>query len=445
MRDRTIAQLLRLASCALVAALTGAMICSCGGGSAGAGSNGDGAGTGEAPTIADLTYSPSAAFQSSNGVVTITGTVAFAAPSGNLATLRLTTSAGADLASPIPDAFGKTAGQLTGQVNVSSEIVGHYTFEIWVVDGNGNSSNRLAGSFEVLPNVGTSWTRLVSPTGADLHRAAWSGTRFVAVGASGAIVTSDDGVAWNSVASGTTNSLNGVAWIENQFVAVGEHGTVLMSLDGTTWTAAASPAADVSLRAVAGAGPLIVVAGGSEVFTSSDGAIWTKRVSSTPGWIFNGLARSGTVFVAIGWDTLSGSGPVTFWTSVDGTTWSSEAVGSSVTPYLFDIIWSGSKFVAVGWGTGAISTDGTNWKLFGMNVAGVTTFPAFGLSASGVASDGQMFLSVGDVWSQVERSADGSNWNEFISTPALDAVNGIAWGNGRFVVVGQSGAIFTTP
>ena len=67
---------------------------------------------------------------------------------------------------------------------------------------------------------------------------AWSDSvsRYVAVGAGGAIRTSPDGVSWSNQVSGVTCYLNGVAWIGSQFVAVGEAGTVLTSPDGITWT-----------------------------------------------------------------------------------------------------------------------------------------------------------------------------------------------------------------
>jgi hypothetical protein len=360
-------------------------------------------------------------------------------------TLRLTSSGGADISSPIANASGQTTGTLTGDVTLSTATTGHYSFEIWVVDGAGDSSNHLVGSFDVLPNIGAAWTQQVSSTTADLSRVAWSGSLFAAVGAAGTIVTSPDGVVWTSADSRTTNALNGIAWIGSRFVAVGEQGTILTSADGTTWTQSTVGRSDISLTAVAGSQSLLVVVGGNLVMTSTDGVTWVERVSAAPAWVFNGVASSGSRFVAVGWNTQSGSGPVTIWSSTDGVSWSSQDVSNSVQPYLFEVIWSGSQFVAVGRGTVAVSSDGLTWRLLGQSVIGPASPLPFGLFASGVASDGRAYLAVGDQFGQIERSTDALNWTALASSPSVGAVNGVAAGKGRFVVVGRFGEIFTTP
>jgi photosystem II stability/assembly factor-like uncharacterized protein len=52
---------------------------------------------------------------------------------------------------------------------------------------------------------------------------------FVAVGASGTILTSPDGTTWTSRSSGTLNELRGICYGNGAFVAVGDYGTILQS------------------------------------------------------------------------------------------------------------------------------------------------------------------------------------------------------------------------
>lgn len=60
---------------------------------------------------------------------------------------------------------------------------------------------------------------------------------FVAVGASGTILTSPDGVTWTSRTSGTTQNLQDLTYggANNLFVVVAASGTILTSTDGITW------------------------------------------------------------------------------------------------------------------------------------------------------------------------------------------------------------------
>ena len=67
-------------------------------------------------------------------------------------------------------------------------------------------------------------------------RVSYGDSIFVAVGESGAILTSSDGTAWTSRASGTNHSLCDAAYGNGTFVVVGDGGTVLTSPDGITWT-----------------------------------------------------------------------------------------------------------------------------------------------------------------------------------------------------------------
>ncbi len=115
---------------------------------------------------------------------------------------------------------------------------------------------------------------LLSNCGAGPPIPSWSGTRFVALGESGTILTSPDGVTWISRASGTTNNITGIAWSGTQFVAVG--GSILTSPDGVTWASRKSD--DNSLWGIAWSGTQFVAVGWEgTILTSPDGITWTSR------------------------------------------------------------------------------------------------------------------------------------------------------------------------
>ena len=186
---------------------------------------GCGGGGGESaapPTISNLSYAPSSVIYQSAGRGEILGTMSYSDPADQLASIRITSSSGLDATIPVSGESGHTSGAVTGLFQVSTTTIGHFPFEIWVVDGNGKASNHLSGSFDVVANVGANWTARPSMTAADLRRVAWSGSMYAAVGAGGAIVTSPDGSTWTPRTSGTTNSLYGITWTGAEFVAVGD-------------------------------------------------------------------------------------------------------------------------------------------------------------------------------------------------------------------------------
>jgi photosystem II stability/assembly factor-like uncharacterized protein len=97
---------------------------------------------------------------------------------------------------------------------------------------------------------------------------AWGNGLAVAVGASGAILTSADGETWTLQVSGTTRTLEGATWGQGQYVVVG-HGdddgaTILTSPDGVAWTRQASPTNN-QLRALVAAGTELWAVGNTSV------------------------------------------------------------------------------------------------------------------------------------------------------------------------------------
>lgn len=103
-----------------------------------------------APIISNLSYSPATATQQAGGTTMINGTFDFSDAGGDVAAMRITSSGGIDTTAPTPQLAGATDGTAIGQIVVSTDQVGKYTFEVWVVDSRGSNSNRLTGTFEVV-------------------------------------------------------------------------------------------------------------------------------------------------------------------------------------------------------------------------------------------------------------------------------------------------------
>jgi len=133
---------------------------------------------------------------------------------------------------------------------------------------------------------------------------------YVAVGADGTVITSTDGTTWKSVAVNTTRDLRGVTFgvlttitgltttATNVFVATGAAGTVLTSNDGLTWTLQ-SPISTNTVNAVAFGGRFVAVGNAGRIYTSADGASWQAQASGTANDL-TAIARTSDGYVAVG-------------------------------------------------------------------------------------------------------------------------------------------------
>lgn len=82
----------------------------------------------------------------------------------------------------------------------------------------------------------STWTEQTSGTTSNLQAVTEGSGRFVAVGAEGTIITSDDGgVTWDTQISDVNTTIYDVTWTGSRFVAVGYSGLILTSTDGISW------------------------------------------------------------------------------------------------------------------------------------------------------------------------------------------------------------------
>jgi len=327
---------------------------------------------------------------------------------------------------------------------------------------------------------GVTWTARTTAN-ASLFDVAYNGTNlYVAVGSGGSVQSSPDGTTWTARTSNTTQQLNGVHFADGLWVAVGNDGTVITSPDGTTWTdrtansgttqaiqevnffsgkfyyvgnaqvigenTAANIAANVTwtartanvtatLNGIATNGSRLLICGTSgAITTSEDGTTFTSRTGN--GTQINGAAFGAGTYVIVG-NAANGSGLIA---TVNPTTFEYQRRVSGVTVDILAVSFLVDKFVASPNGglTIPYSSDGITWNQSTTNPLANTSFvaePAFGNSLYVMCNSSN----------SVMYSTNGIAWTQGSSLPSGFNCRALAFSNGIFVAVSNTGAIATTP
>lgn len=259
---------------------------------------------------------------------------------------------------------------------------------------------------------------------------AYGNGKYVQVGSSGLIRTSINERVWDIQQSGVADSydINSITFANGKFVTVGENGIIVSSTDGFSWNKHNS-GTDKELRGVAfGNGVFVAVGEEGTIVSSTDGSNWTVRTSGTTKH-FNDVAFSAIFFVAVGSDgeiRTSRYDNVGVWTKrASGTYYPLKAVTAG----------KGTNFVAVG-ANGAIvfSYNAFDWQLrqgpansSGLNWIGVTCNPLTGV-----------YVAINDGY-KVATSADGSNWTTPLVNSGSDCTSTrVRFVNGHYLALGVS-------
>jgi len=289
------------------------------------------------------------------------------------------------------------------------------------------------------------------PTGDRLEAIVYGSGLFVAVGFGGTVVTSTDGITWVQQHSATQYDLEGIAYGNGQFVAVGYScgaqcdGTIVSSTDGVNWVEHHPNPAVWGLHSVAyGNGQFVAV--GNAVLTSSDGINWTERQLRNGWFSLTGIIFASDEFVAVGDNSIIATSP-------DGVNWSSRDSGTGND--LPSIAFGNGQFVLP---TFAAGVPGGSSILVSTNaVAWVQRWSGAGYSfvqPIGVGYGNGLFVVVGAGRLSstgmdemlILTSDDGENWFQRHSEahPLNNFLSAVAYGNGRFVAVGDTGMILTS-
>ncbi len=168
----------------------------------------------------------------------------------------------------------------------------------FVVVGPGPSAtDRGAAAYS---DDGVTWTAATLPAnkGSIFGVAAGAG-RFVAVGETGRIYTSTDGTSWTDTVSPVTTSLVSVEYANSLFVATGVSGRILTSSDGIDWTNRSVATANSLATVTYHGGAWYASSATLECFTSTDAVAWTRiSTAGRPNNTLRLMSTSGVLFAA---------------------------------------------------------------------------------------------------------------------------------------------------
>jgi hypothetical protein len=428
------------------------------------------------PSIANLTYSPASIPQSAGGTVPVAGSVDFTDSGKDIARLELATSWGPTLSFPALDKQGLSSGTIQYAIDVPVSEAGAKTFEVVVFDAQGESSNRLIGTVNVVgslahvpvitqltyapsavtavPNgtASISWTVGLSDDRGDITR-----IRILGAGIDVWVDTPQlSGVTVGETSGTFAVSTSQLGLYTFEIWAIDSSGNTSNHVSGTL-RVSASVQVDGWYGIARDALRYVVVGAGGNVMTSTDLLSWTPSVSGVTHLLRSVTASPGG-FVAVG----DGGGEAVILTSPDGVAWTVRyragqcAAGSCASPArLSKVIWAGTRFVALGdeqpspdtaYALILASPDGINWTQHAARKILVGDPPfTFPLMTS-ITWSGSLFVAVGvdgtDLSPKAWRSANLEDWtaaglgNEAVwSMPLGD----IVWGHDRYVAVGGPG------
>jgi hypothetical protein len=274
------------------------------------------------------------------------------------------------------------------------------------------------------------WTIVPSGTTNFLWSVAFGNGLFVATGDSGTILTSSNGQAWTPAASGVTNSLRGVTYGQGQFIAVGQAGAIITSTNGTDWSAQVSGTANRLNAVTLGGFGFIAVGLNGTVLLSTNGTQWLAAPAFTSAELVGVGNGFGKTFVG-----ARGNTPALF-SSANGTSWST----------LGEDLFNGN-FV---YGNGVVlgiairgqfyrNPDGASWSLIAQSPF---------VYCWGLAFARNQFVGVGGSFfgpgRTIATSINGTNWVTRYNKSSEGRLQGVAYGNQRFVAVGDAGGILVS-
>lgn len=281
---------------------------------------------------------------------------------------------------------------------------------------------------------GKAWTKPYLPTApyrtsADIHDITWTGSRFVAVGGTGMVITSTDGLTWEILASG--EDFTSVIWDGTQYLATANNGRMARAATPTDWSYLFMGSDDFFPTDIARNNDYILTVGAGSGVYSSDLATWYGYLSFPQSknsviWDGNRFVMTSVLGIKV-WDGI----PVS-----NSPIWSWSLYSDNPKITMFGIHWDGSLLVAVGKG-GLIytSTDSTvNSPSWAMRTSGATA------DLLAVTKGGSRYVAVGAAGTIITSDNGGVSWTSRSSGTTSD-LNDVTWTGTEFIAVGIMGAI----
>ncbi len=257
------------------------------------------------------------------------------------------------------------------------------------------------------------------------------GSRWVAAGVLGDVMTNESASSWSCQGSGCSSLACADGFVDlasdgDTWVAVGgigicdtelkqsAGGTVARSTDGSNWVVQAQPVE--RFHGVTFFEPMFIGVGDGWLARSSDGRTWS--IESAPlGEKLNAIGSGD------GWVVAVGRGGSMF-ASSDGLNWDARFL--DITVDLDRVVWDGEQFIVLGRaGTITYSSDALRWS------NGLTNATA---DLKGAARGSDQLIAVGDD-GVILASEDGEVWAPQRSGVS-SSLRDVTWAQDRFVAVG---------
>ncbi len=289
---------------------------------------------------------------------------------------------------------------------------------LWQMAADGKRLTAVGDFGSVLEGSLSGLTAVPSPTTEILRGVTYGHGVGVIVGSGGVILRSVEGRAWQQVTEPTTIDLRGVAYTGSQFVAAGDEGTIISSPNGLYWRIDTTAMPCALLSVAHGDGRYLAVGGSGRLISSANGSSWQLLHQPTREDLY-GLAYGAAGFIAVG----AGG---TVLQSADGRHWIARHVTTGLN--LRAISWTGDEYL-IGADRGQLfaSADGIRWQQIHTQ--------AFHSIRDFATGDGTTIAAgAGTI---MRRGATGT-WT-LEPTGFGHFQTSIAFGAGRFVVVGHNG------
>jgi hypothetical protein len=251
---------------------------------------------------------------------------------------------------------------------------------------------------------------------------------------------------WIAGESGTKNDLNAVTFGDNRFVAVGDSGTVITSEDGMTWERQET-GVDAQLVDIAyGKGMYIAIGSGETIISSSNGMQWRKEESDS-GTELQSITFGDSAFFLSGYylnvNLIEYCSK--FFISSDGAIWDSNAVDEDA----IDIAYGDGKIVVLDRADTIISSsNGSEWNRQFLD-AGENYISPSGFNPEDIYFLNNHFIVTGYeyFWHGMGSpsheaafaviSGDCVNWKNFYDTYEGDGnrIRTVCYGNGHYILV----------
>jgi len=113
----------------------------------------------DAPVISNLhIFTESAQLEEGGKIIAVRGSIDFTDSTGDITALRLTSADGTELTTPVTGMMGKKEGTISGIIKIPLSSSDNQSFELWLIDSENNSSNRVHGVLKTQREfVDTQW------------------------------------------------------------------------------------------------------------------------------------------------------------------------------------------------------------------------------------------------------------------------------------------------